>query len=196
MSLVHPAPQPQPGRPAVRPASDRSAHPSWRGPSDRIRPAGSLSFRALRTVAAGLARVQPLPFDGAAGHARSSRIAATAFYDAWLVRWPDGSGLEAHDHGDVRSVLQVIDGELVESYSEPGAGAEPAVRTLRPGIVTMAEPTVVHTLANRSGADATSLHVYSPPLGDVPHHLHPATDRPHHPGRPVDQGPALTVVRP
>ena len=43
---------------------DRSAHPSAQT-SERTRPTGSISFRALRTIAAGLARVQqPLPPDG------------------------------------------------------------------------------------------------------------------------------------
>ena len=157
-------------------ASVRSAHPSASGPPDRIRPVGSLSFRALRAIAAGLARVeQPLPPDPTADGPRSSRLIATAFYDVWLITWPDGSGLEPHGHSDVRSVLRVVDGLLVETYSDRAASVESVTRTLERGSVTMAEPTVVHGLRNRSGADATSLHVYSPPIVDVTFFdLHPA----------------------
>jgi hypothetical protein len=179
----------------IRSAPDRTAHPSWRGPSDRIRPAGSLSFRALRSIAAGLARVQPLPVAGSSDDLRSTRLAATAFYDAWLIRWPAGSWLQAHDHGDVRSVLQVLDGELLETYADVAAGVGPAVRSLRRGSVTTAEPTVEHALANRSGAVATSLHVYSPPLAEVAFDRRPAGERPPFPDRSVLRGPALTVVR-
>ena len=195
MSLVQPPPPTPPDRPVIRSAPDRTAHPSWRDPSDRIRPAGSLSFRALRSIAAGLARVQPLPVAGSSEDLRSSRLVATAFYDAWLIRWPAGSGLEEHDHGDVRSVVQVVDGELLETFYDPRAGTAAAVRPLRRGSVTTAEPSVVHALVNRSGADATSLHVYSPPLADVAFGPHPAGDRLRHPDRSVLRRPALTVVR-
>ncbi len=167
MSLTRFDPDPQ-NRPAPNVSAHPSAHPSGAVPSDPVRPVGSLSFRALRAIAAGLARVeQPLPPAGPGDGARSSRLIATAFYDVWLITWPDGSGLEPHDHGDVRSVLQIVDGELTETYSDRRLGVEAAVRTLRRGSVTIAEPTVVHRLGNRSGADATSLHVYSPPLVDV-----------------------------
>jgi predicted metal-dependent enzyme (double-stranded beta helix superfamily) len=137
---------------------------------------GAVSFRALRAIAAGLARVeQPLPVDLAGDGPRSSRLIATAFYDVWLITWPDGSGLEPHDHGDVRSVLQVVDGEITEVYRDRRANLEPASRVLGQGSVTLAEPTVVHSLRNRSGAEATTLHVYSPPLVDVTFFdLHPA----------------------
>ena len=159
---------PTPDLHPVRPETGRSDHPSADNLSERVRPVGSLSFRALRAIAAGLGRVErPLPAEEAGDGARSSRLIATAFYDVWLITWPDGTGLEPHDHGDVRSVLQIVDGELTETSSDRRTGAAPTVRTLRRGSVTIAEPTVVHGLSNRSGADATSLHVYSPPLVDV-----------------------------
>jgi quercetin dioxygenase-like cupin family protein len=175
VSLARFATTPTP-TPADIQAKVRPAHPSADGTPARIRPVGSLSFRALRAIAAGLARVeQPLPLDGTGDGTRSSRLIATAFYDVWLITWPDGSGLEPHGHGDVRSVLQVVDGKLVETYSDRAASVESAVRTLERGSVTIAEPTVVHGLSNRSGADATTLHVYSPPLVDVTFFdLHPA----------------------
>jgi hypothetical protein len=149
---------------------DRSAHPSGQG-SDRAdgsRPTGSISFGALRTIAAGMARVrQPVPVDDGSGNPRSLRLLATAFYDVWLVVWPDGAGLEPHDHGAVRSVLYVIEGELTEILCDRASRRDPFVRLLERGVPKSAEPTVVHALTNRSGREATTLHVYSPPLVPV-----------------------------
>jgi hypothetical protein len=206
------APMPTSDTTPIRTFPERSAHPSASGPSDRIRPAGSLSFRALRAIAGGLARVeQPLPPDATGDNTRSSRLIATAFYDVWLMTWPDGSGLEPHDHGAVRSVLQVVDGELIETQSDRVVGVEAAVRTLQRGSVTIAEPTVVHSLHNRSGADVTTLHVYSPPLVDVTYfdlrppgdfeavRSTPVVDRPARAtsrGRVVPGSPRLTLVKP
>ncbi len=113
------------------PTPDRSAHPSVNGASgaERIRPTGSISFGALRAIAAGLARVQqPVSSRGASETPQSSRLLATAFYDVWLIAWSDGSGLKPHDHGNVRSVLRVVDGELTEIFSDRVERSAPAVR--------------------------------------------------------------------
>jgi predicted metal-dependent enzyme (double-stranded beta helix superfamily) len=107
------------------------------------------------------------PGDDDPAAARSLRLLATAFYDVWLITWPDGSGLAAHDHGGSRSVLHVVEGELVEIFADHVDRPVPTGRVLRRGDATTAGPSFVHDLANRSGADATSLHVYSPPLTDV-----------------------------
>ncbi|MGD0311528.1 MAG: hypothetical protein ABSC90_03620 [Acidimicrobiales bacterium] len=81
--------------------------------------------------------------------------------------WPDGSGLGPHDHGATRSVLHVIDGELIEIVADPLTEQPSRARALHRGDAVGARPPVVHDLANRSGTDATSLHVYSPPLAEV-----------------------------
>jgi len=98
---------------------------------------------------------------------RSIRLLATAFYDVWLITWPEGSGLGPHDHGGVRSVLHVIDGELIEIVADHVDEQPPRARVLRKGSTVWAKPSLVHDLANRSGPDATALHVYSPPLTDI-----------------------------
>jgi predicted metal-dependent enzyme (double-stranded beta helix superfamily) len=148
-------------------SSGRSAHPAGGSLSsaDQI---GPISFEALGRIVAGLAQAQqPVPSDDASDSPRSVRLLATAFYDVWLITWPDGSGLEPHDHGHVRSVVHVVEGELTEIFSDQVEHSRPAVRILRQGSSTPAEPSVVHALTNRSGNDATTLHVYSPPLVDV-----------------------------
>ncbi len=132
-------------------------------------PAGRLSFTALRAIVAGLARVQrSVPPDGGSpGAARSIRLLATTFYDVWLITWPDGSGLAPHDHGGSRSVMQVVNGELVETVTDLVDQPAPLRRALGPGDVTRTTPSSVHEIANLSGDDATTIHVYSPPLADI-----------------------------
>jgi predicted metal-dependent enzyme (double-stranded beta helix superfamily) len=159
----------EPSGPSLLCLPGRSVHPS--GQTDdvvRNRPTGALSFGALRAVAAGMARVhQPLPTDTTDPNGvRSLRLLRTAFYDAWLVTWPIGSALEPHDHGAARSVVQVIDGELVE-YRCDGVEPEPSSRQLERGDITFGTPSLVHELINRSEAEATTLHVYSPPLEGI-----------------------------
>jgi predicted metal-dependent enzyme (double-stranded beta helix superfamily) len=156
--------------PSVR-ESGRALHPSNHS-HDRLLaddPSGALPFEALRTIAAGFAQVQaPVPLDdGDPAAPRSVRLLATASYDVWLITWPDGSGLEPHDHGGVRSVLHVVDGELVEIVADHVDRQPPRARVLRQGDTVAAKPSFIHDLVNRSGADATSLHVYSPPLAEV-----------------------------
>jgi hypothetical protein len=167
-------PTPQEGRrpgPPLHCLPGRSVHPSGQTSANpvRNRPTGALSFGALRAIAAGMARVyQPLPAAATdLEEVRSVRLLRTAFYDAWLVTWPVGSALEPHDHGPARSVLHMIDGELVEFRSDRAGAAATSGRRLLRGDSTFGAPSLVHELINRSGAEATTLHVYSPPLEGI-----------------------------
>lgn len=146
------------------------AHPADNPyPGSDGEPAGRLSFTALRAIVAGLARVQrSVPLDGGnPGAARSIRLLATTFYDVWLITWPDGSGLAPHDHGGSRSVLQVVDGELLETVTDQVDRHAPVRHVLGPGDVARTAPSSVHEIVNFSGDDATTIHAYSPPLADI-----------------------------
>ena len=138
-------------------------------PEEEDEPAGQLSIAALRVIVAGLSRVRATvpPTDDDLTSARSLRLMATTFYDVWLITWPDGSELGAHDHGGSRGLLQVLDGELTETFSDLVERTTPRSRVLCPGDVTAERPSFVHELRNRSGADTTTLHAYSPPLADI-----------------------------
>src|SRR4029077_7049707 len=39
-------------------------------------------------------------------------LLATETYDAWLIHWPVGTGLEAHDHGGSTGAFAVVSGVL------------------------------------------------------------------------------------
>jgi uncharacterized RmlC-like cupin family protein len=144
----------------------RDPAPSARPVRRLDRESGPLSFGALRSIAAGVAAGQrALPVgDGEPSAPRAQRLLGTALYDVWVVTWPDGSGEDYHGHGGVRSVLHVIEGELIEIYSDNVDELAPGARVLRTGDSIYAKPSFAHDLANRCGADATTLHVYSPPL--------------------------------
>jgi hypothetical protein len=137
-----------------------------------------LSVEALADIAAGLARVErsvpPRPSSSPASP-RSIRLLGTAAYDVWLITWPPETGMGDHDHGGSASVLQVVSGELVEILAEVGDEAGPGrARALRPGCSTTMRPSQSHELWNPHQVDATSVHVYSPPLEMVAYSGRPA----------------------
>jgi hypothetical protein len=153
----------------AQPPSSWSAHPSNPGSSQGVGPVPALSFDALVAIASGLAwSLQPVPGVGDDPRsARSVRLIATALYDVWLITWPMGSSIGPHDHGTARSVLQIVEGELIESVADQPHGSPSQTRILRKGDATRGEPSLVHDLVNGSDDEATSLHVYSPPLSDL-----------------------------
>jgi mannose-6-phosphate isomerase-like protein (cupin superfamily) len=157
-------------------------------PPDGLEPA--LSFEALRSIASGLAWAQrPVPGDlgdlGDPAAARSLRLIATARYDVWVITWPAGSGLGPHDHGRARSVLHVVEGELIETFADQLEERPPRTRLLRAGDSTCGEASYLHDLENRSGRQATSLHVYSPPLSDLTLFQRFSSDEDHRRKKPV-----------
>jgi hypothetical protein len=160
-----------------------SAHPSvptlTTASSEGHGPA--LSFDALLSIASGLAWSQnPVPSDiGDPAGARSLRLIATTLYDVWLITWPAGSGLGPHDHGGARSVLHMVEGELTETFANQREKALPRVRVLRSGDSACADAPFLHDLENRSGSEATSLHVYSPALSDITLYQRFNSEEPH-----------------
>jgi len=145
----------------------RLLHPSFRIDTH------ALDADALHQIAAGLAQsqqpieMQDLDGPDAGTTARSRRLLATASYDVWLITWPPGSGLGAHDHGDARSVIHMVTGVLFEESIDRRRAGSLRSRVLYVGDAAQSEPSVVHRIENRSGQDATSIHVYSPPLSTV-----------------------------
>jgi predicted metal-dependent enzyme (double-stranded beta helix superfamily) len=156
-----PTESPRPRPPGAPPS------PTGNTPLPSCASESALSFDALTAIASGLAWAQE-PVHGEADDpsARSTLLIATALYDVWLIAWPAGSSIGPHDHGGARSVLQVVEGELIETFSKEPEGPS-RIRILRKGDATRGEPPFLHELENHSDAEATSLHVYSPPLSDL-----------------------------
>jgi quercetin dioxygenase-like cupin family protein len=82
-------------------------------------------------------------------------------YDVWLLRWPSGTAVSPHDHGDSLGAFTVVTGELTEVRWER---ARRRARRVRVGDVVGIERGVVHDVVATGTASSLSVHVYSPPL--------------------------------
>jgi len=124
----------------------------------------ALGTDVLIAIAAGLAEVSS-PWDlrrGESAHERHyERVLATPSYEAWIIYWPAGTGLELHDHGDSAGAFAVVAGQLQETSVMPG---RPEIRQLRPGDAASIARGQVHGVSNTASEGATSVHVYSPPI--------------------------------
>ena len=49
----------------------------------------------------------------AAGERDGVRIHSSSDYDAWLLRWPPGTRVNPHDHGESAAAFTVLVGELI-----------------------------------------------------------------------------------
>ena len=119
---------------------------------------------------------------------RPVRLLATEHYEAWVIGWTTGQGVELHDHGDSVGSLTVVEGELAELVLTRAALRR---RTLGAGSTVTLPARLVHDVVAPGPASATSVHVYSPPLRHMTFY---APD-----GRPLRTEavvPEVPVVRP
>ena len=121
-------------------------------------------MHSLAAIATDLA-AHALPWELATGTTPVDRcyrqLVSTDEYDAWLIHWPAGAGLDAHDHGGSWGAFSIVDGSLDEDVEVDGALL---TRTVSTGRTVSFDPSHVHAVVNRSSRGATSVHVYSPPL--------------------------------
>jgi Cysteine dioxygenase type I len=83
-------------------------------------------------------------------------------FEIWAIQWPQGQGLELHDHGGAAGALWVVEGSLEEHYI--GADATVCRRSIAAGAGAAFGPSYVHDVLNVEATPATSVHAYSPPL--------------------------------
>ena len=127
----------------------RSRHRCRRGHSPRSPP----RLAAAPTTAAP-------PGDGR----RWERLAANDQYEAWVIAWPHGTGLPLHDHAGSTAGVAMVEGRLRERYLVDDALH---TRWWTPGDVIALEADHAHEVLSLNGTEALSVHVYSPPLGEV-----------------------------
>lgn len=126
----------------------------------------ALPLESLRQIAAELARSATpagLSWTRATGR-RYARLADTPRYDAWLIAWSPGSGLELHDHSGSLGAVAVVTGKLVEVSTNLRWRLPVRTRVASAGGVFGIAATCVHEVTNPGPGDALSVHVYSPPL--------------------------------
>lgn len=93
-------------------------------------------------------------------------IARTPTYEAWVIAWPTGGGIELHDHGGSAGAFCVVSGELNETVARL---ASPLRRHRRHAAGTGAVfgAAHIHDIVNVSDELATSVHVYAPHLSTM-----------------------------
>ena len=96
-------------------------------------------------------------------------------YEAWLLGWPPGRGIDLHDHGDSWGTIYVVEGTLFETHadlSSDGGSRELHHRQLRAGSLNAFSPQHVHDVANHGLGQALSIHLYAPRLRSMTFYEH------------------------
>lgn len=126
-----------------------------------------LDLATAESIAEGLAAVAaPTAAPPTSGERTYELLVRTERFDAWRIHWPPGSGLDAHDHGGSIGAFVVVAGELDERRIRGDGSSARHLRTPQSGVAGVADDEV-HAVHNRHTHTATSIHVYSPPLGSM-----------------------------
>ncbi len=95
-------------------------------------------------------------------------IERTSKYEVLLLCWPPGSETSIHGHKNQRCWVHQVEGELVETryrINSDGVPEEEHQMNLTPGKLSfMQDEMGYHTLKNKSGKPAISLHLYISPI--------------------------------
>jgi rhodanese-related sulfurtransferase/mannose-6-phosphate isomerase-like protein (cupin superfamily) len=100
------------------------------------------------------------PFERDPSARTGFRILATDEYDVWLLSWPADTEISPHHHGDSDVAFAVVSGALEETRWQCGRRE---TRTVGRGECVAVSRGVVHGV-RAEGGEATSVHVYAPPL--------------------------------
>lgn len=165
-AITRDPPRPQPG-----PAGRGICPPLPARPS-RCR--GALHPIALAAMAEGLASVvtgESVPL--LPGMTRSyAKLLSTADYEVWLIAWARAGALDLHDHGGSSGVVWVVEGALVETYSDLAERQPLRSVTIGAGRSVAVPATRVHEVWNPGPKPALSVHVYSPPISTMTFYDH------------------------
>jgi quercetin dioxygenase-like cupin family protein len=103
------------------------------------------------------------PSEGPEDRRSGVLLHATPYCDVWLLKWPPGTRVGPHDHGESVAAFAVIKGSLTELRWD-GPIAEQ--RTVRVGEAVLVDKGVIHDVL-ASDTTSYSIHVYSPPLATM-----------------------------
>jgi predicted metal-dependent enzyme (double-stranded beta helix superfamily) len=138
--------------------------------ADRLGRPRPLPTAVLADIATRVAHHEPL-WRAVAHHdpreRRPVRLIAGERYEVWVIGWTNKQGVVLHDHGGSAAAVAVVEGTLAEEALEGGV---PRYRRLETGTIRELRPGALHSIANRWRPNATSIHVYSPPLTVMTHY--------------------------
>ena len=78
-----------------------------------------------------------------------------------------------HDHGGARAAVRIVTGRLRERFRADGSVQ---LRWLDAGAAQVLPAEHVHEVINLHDVEAVSVHVYSPPIGDMGFRVDPEID--------------------
>jgi predicted metal-dependent enzyme (double-stranded beta helix superfamily) len=86
--------------------------------------------------------------------------------EVWLICWSQRQDTGFHDHDRSRGAVAVVEGALAERRLAVG-GPPPPTSIYPTGASFSFGATHIHDVFQTGASVATSLHVYSPPLGEM-----------------------------
>ena len=136
----------------------------WVTPDAPRRPTTTPSPALLAEIAAGLGQsgVEHLVPEGE--NRRWALVLESDAYEAWVIAWPPGTGLEMHDHDGSTAAVYVADGLLRERFVDDDGRI--SVRWLHAGDTVVMPHDHQHEVMNLGTDEVVSVHVYSPRLKD------------------------------
>ena len=96
---------------------------------------------------------------------RYELLRSTEAYEVWVIGWPVGSRLAAHDHGGSAGAFHVVTGELTETVFDGASGSIVERRDVVAAAGVAFHEDHVHDVRNSGFETAVSIHVYAPRLG-------------------------------
>lgn len=105
-------------------------------------------------------------------HRSHVRLTTGPGWEAYLITWPSGHGVEVHDHGGSAGAVAVVAGSLIElvAHAPVRPGRTPIEKAnlvrhrLSAGTVREVPAGRIHDVVNTGRFPATSIHVYGPAL--------------------------------
>ena len=94
------------------------------------------------------------------------RLHLDSTLEVWLICWSKQQDTGFHDHNGSRGAVAVTDGALEERRLAVAAGPTPSV-IHSSGTVFSFGSTHIHDVSQTGPLAATSIHAYSPPLGEM-----------------------------
>ncbi len=86
------------------------------------------------------------------------------FTEIVLIIWPPGSKTLPHDHGESQGQVLVLSGEVYEKRYGKNSKKKLGQRYYKTRETIDEGPGVIHIMGNNGPEEASTLHVYQPPL--------------------------------
>ena len=152
-------------RPPLSVVADNAAMHDWYQRHDRGR---ELSREELDLLVHDLAR-HPELWEGQIQHSPDERFYVQLILndnvDIWLICWCPSQDTGFHDHAGSRGAVAVVEGALAETLFTIGGAPRATIHGR--GSRFSFGATHIHDVQHCGREASTSLHAYSPPLGDM-----------------------------